>query len=200
MECEATFDELTASLKRCAAWLRDAEVGFVLAGSLAAWARGGPPVSGDIDFLVRPEQVERATQALAEHGLRIEQPPESWLVKAWDEEVLVDLIHQPAGLELEETFQRADELSVLSVDMPVMSVDDILVNKLLSFEEHYIDFVGLLPFARSLREQADWDAVRRRTEHSAIAAGFFTMAERLGIVGSAAAPVVAEPRIRVTSA
>lgn len=201
MECQATFDELTASLKRCAACLRDAGVDFVLAGSLAAWARGGPPVSGDIDFLVRPGQVDRAIQALAEQGLRIEQPPERWLVKAWDEEVLVDIIHQPAGLELEESFQRADELSVLSVDMPVMAVDDILVNKLLSFEEHYIDFVGLLPFARSLREQADWAAVRRRTEHSAIAAGFFAMAERLGILDSAAEPAGRDvPRIRVSSA
>lgn len=199
MDCEATFDELTASLKRCAAWLRDAGVDFVLAGSLAAWARGGPPVSGDIDFLVRPEQAEAARDALAAHGLRIEQPPEGWLVKAWDEEVLVDLIYQPAGLELEETFQRADVISVLSVDMPVMAVDDILVNKLLSFEEHYIDFVGLLPFARALREQADWAAVRRRTERSAIAVGFFAMAEALGITGDPAA-AQPSPRIRVTSA
>jgi hypothetical protein len=199
MDCQATFDELTASLKRSAAWLRDAEVDFVLAGSLAAWARGGPPVSGDIDFLVRPAQVDQAREALAANGLRIEQPPEEWLVKAWDEEVLIDLIHQPAGLELEETFERADVISVLSVDMPVMSVDDILVNKLLSFEEHYIDFVGLLPFARALREQADWDAVRRRTAHSAIAVGFFAMAEALGIVGGESA-AGEPPRIRVSSA
>jgi rhodanese-related sulfurtransferase len=198
MECEATFDELTASLKRCAAWLRDAEVDFVLAGSLAAWARGGPPVSGDIDFLIRPPQLDAARDALAGHGLRIEQPPEGWLVKAWDEQVLVDLIHEPSGLELEESFQRADVISVLSVDMPVMSVDDILVNKLLSFEEHYIDFVGLLPFARALREQADWATVRRRTERSAIAVGFFAMADALGIVGGE--PAHDTPRIRVSSA
>ncbi|MCW2990896.1 MAG: hypothetical protein JWM73_1490 [Solirubrobacterales bacterium] len=197
MDCEATFDELTATLKRCAAWLRDAGVDFVLAGSLAAWARGGPPVSGDIDFLVRPEQLDAARGALATHGLRIEQPPEGWLVKAWDEEVLVDLIHEPAGLELDETFERADVLSVLSVDMPVMSVDDVLVNKLLSFEEHYIDFVGLLPVARALREQADWDAVRRRTRSSAIAIGFFAMADALGIL---AEPLRDEPRIRISSA
>jgi hypothetical protein len=198
MECEATFDELTASLKRCAAWLRDAGVEFVLAGSLAAWARGGPPVSGDIDFLVRPAQVAAAREAFAAHGLRVEQPPEEWLVKAWDEDVLIDLIHEPAGLELEETFARAQTISVLSVDMPVMSVDDVLVNNLLSFEEHYIDFVGLLPVARALREQADWAAVRRRTAHSAIAQGFFAMAQALGIVEEGAARD--EPRIRISSA
>lgn len=87
----------------------------------------------------------------------------------------------------------------MSIDLAVMAVDDILVNKLLSFEEHYIDFVGLLPVARALREQADWAAVRRRTSESAIAAGFLAMAERLGIV-DAGGETAEEPRIRVSSA
>lgn len=199
-DCDATFDELTEAMRRCAAALRDAGVDFVLAGSLAAWARGGPPLSGDVDFVVRPAEVDGAVDALAGAGLRIERPPEGWLVKAWDGDALVDLIFDPAGLELEQTFARAETLSVLSVDMPVMAVDDVLVNKLLSFEEHYIDFVGLLPIARALREQADWDAVRRRTEGSAIAVGFLAMGERLGITREPAAAGAAGPRIRVSSA
>jgi hypothetical protein len=202
-DCDATFDELTVSMKRCAAVLREAGVEIVLAGSLAAWARGGPPLSGDVDFFVRPGDLERAIATLDADGLRIERPPEGWLVKAWDGDALVDLIFEPAGLELEETFARAETLSVLSVDMLVMTVDDVLVNKLLSFEEHYIDFVGLLPVARALREQADWSAVRRRTSGSAIAAGFLAMAERLGIADASEPAVAAAPeppRIRVTSA
>jgi hypothetical protein len=197
-ECDATFDELTATMKRGAGWLRDAGVDFVLAGSLAAWARGGPPVSGDVDFVVRPAELDRAAEALADHGLRLERPPEGWLVKAWDGDCLVDLIFDPAGLELEQTFARTETISVLSVDMPVMAVDDILVNKLLSFEEHYIDFVGLLPIARALREQADWDEIARRTDASAIAVGFLAMAQRLGIASGAAADDT--PRIRISSA
>lgn len=198
-ECNATFEELTAAMKRCAAALRGADVEFVLAGSMAAWARGGPPLSGDVDFLVRREDLERAATVLAGDGLRIERPPEDWLVKAWDGDALVDVIFEPAGLELDETFARAETLSVMSIDLAVMAVDDILVNKLLSFEEHYIDFVGLLPVARALREQADWAAVRRRTSESAIAAGFLAMAERLGIV-DAGGETAEEPRIRVSSA
>ena len=92
MDCQATFDELTASLKRCAAWLRDADVGFVLAGSLAAWARGGPPTDHDVDFFVREEDADRALAALESAGMRSEKPPEEWLYKAYDGEVLVDLI------------------------------------------------------------------------------------------------------------
>lgn len=196
-ECGASFDEITRAMKRCAAALRDAQVQFVLAGSLAAWARGGPPVSGDADFVVRPGDADPARRALTEAGMGIERPPEDWLFKAWDGGALVDVIHQPAGLDVEEVFARADLMSVASVDMLVMAVDDVLVNKLRSFEEHYIDFVGLLPIARALREQADWDAIRRRTADHPIAAGFLAMAERLGIAESGAGW---PPRIRVTSA
>ena len=196
-ECDATFDEITRTAKRCAAILRDAEVDFLLAGSVAAWARGGAPVSGDADFIIRPDDVDRAREALREAGFRVEDPPEGWLFKAWDGDVLVDVIHEPAGLALDDTFARSEVLSVASVDMPVMAVDDILVNKLLSFEEHYIDFVGLLPIARALREQADWPRVQACTSESAIATGFFAMAEALGIVPP---PGERQQRIRVSTA
>jgi hypothetical protein len=194
-----TFDQIIDTTRRCAAWLRDDGIGFVLAGSVAAWARGGPAVCSDLDFVVRPDDAQRALDLLAANGLRPERPPEGWLLKAHDGEVLVDLISELNGVALEDCFAAATTLSVMSVDMTVMSVDDILTTKLLSFEEHYIDFAGLLPIARALREQADWEAVRARTRHSAIAAGFFTMAERLGIApGAVAARDVS--RIRVSSA
>src|SRR3954467_15113047 len=139
-----SFDDILETMKRCAAWLREEDLDFVLAGSVAAWARGGPAVCSDLDFIVRPADADRALEILAARGLRAERPPEGWLLKAYDGEVLVDLIHEPNGLDLEQTLARAETLSVLSVDMPVMTVDDVLITKLLAYEEHYIDFVGLL--------------------------------------------------------
>jgi hypothetical protein len=203
--CDPDFDDIVATLKRCAAWLREAGIEHVLAGSAAAWARGGPAICSDLDFLVRPKDSAAALEVLAGHGLRPEHPPEGWLVKAHDGPVGVDLIHDPTGVDVDEAFARADVISVMSVDLPVMAVDDILVTKLSAFEEHYIDFVGLLPIARALREQADWEDVRRRTADSAIAHGFLAMAERLGIVAPPAPRLVDDPadagsRIRVTSA
>jgi hypothetical protein len=165
---------------------------------MAAWAHGGPPVSSDVDFIVRPADTERALQALTDAGLRPERPPEGWLVKAHDGDVLVDLIFEPTGLDVDQALADAQTLSVLSVDMKVTSVDDILITKLLAFEEHYIDFVGLLPIARALREQADWPHVQARTSHSAIAVGFFAMAEALGIVAPGGA--ARQQRIRVSTA
>jgi hypothetical protein len=199
--CDPTFSALVSTTKRCGAWLHEAGIPFVLGGSVAAWARGGPAVCSDVDLVVRPDDAERALEVLVEHGLRPERPPEGWLLKAYDGEGLVDLIFELHGLDIEETFARAEVLSVMSVDMAVMAVDDVLVSKLLAFEEHYIDFVSLLPIARALREQVDWTAVRRRTAQSAIAIGFLAMAEALRIVPAPAAggEAARESRIRVTT-
>ena len=200
-QASPSFDDLLDTMKRCASWLREAEVEFVLAGSVAAWARGGPAVCSDLDLVVRPADAERALEVLAEHGLRTEHPPEGWLLKAYDGDVLVDLIHDPNGLDVDATFATADTLSVMSVDMRVMAVDDVLVTKLEAFEEHYIDFVSVLSVARALREQIDWPAVRRRLAGNPFAIGFFAMAEALGVAPGQRASLrsVDEPRIRVTT-
>ena len=71
--------------------------------------------------------------------------------------------------------------------MPVASLDDVLVTKLLSLTEQEPDYSSVLEIARALREQIDWDAVRGRTEHSPFAQAFFTLVEELGIVGLPAA-------------
>src|SRR6185437_16060881 len=80
---EQEFERLLESMKRAAGILLEAEVPFILGGGLACWARGAPKTEHDVDFLVKPEDVERALAALAKAGLRTEQPPEGWLVKAY---------------------------------------------------------------------------------------------------------------------
>jgi len=53
-------------MKIAVAALRDAEVPFVLGGSVAAWARGGPEPDNDLDLMVPPAH---ADAALDEHAL-----------------------------------------------------------------------------------------------------------------------------------
>jgi len=71
-------------MKKSAGVLREAGVPFVLGGGLACWARGAPKTEHDVDFLVRPKDVEDAQQALANAGMRTEKPPEGRLLKAYD--------------------------------------------------------------------------------------------------------------------
>jgi len=81
---------------------------------------------------------------------------------------------------------RADELQVLSVQMPVLAATDILITKLMALEEHYCDFSRLLPVARALREQVDWEQVGRDVAANDFAVVFLVLLDRLGVVPGAA--------------
>ena len=61
---EQSFSAIEHALKRAAAALREADVPFLLGGSLASWARGGPETRHDLDLMIKPEDAERALEAL----------------------------------------------------------------------------------------------------------------------------------------
>jgi hypothetical protein len=170
------------TLKRSAAALRDHDIPFLVAGGVASWVRGGPATDHDLDFLVKPQDAEEALSVLVEIGLRPERPPEEWLFKAWDGDVMVDLIFCPAGLETAEAIERGEELEVQAMTMRVMRPEDLLVTKLMAMTEHSINYRSCLEIARALREQIDWDDVRRRSAGSPFGRAFFVIAEGLEIV------------------
>jgi hypothetical protein len=177
------FEAIKETLKKAAAALERAEVPFLLGGGLATWVRGGPETDHDLDFFVRPDDAERALGVLSEAGMRPEKPPENWLYKAWDGEVLVDLIFAPSGETItDENFERAEELEVNAVRMQVAALEDVIAAKLLALGEHEADYGPVVEMARSVREQVDWAQVRGRTASSPYAKAFFTLAEELGIV------------------
>jgi hypothetical protein len=78
--------------------------------------------------------------------------------------------------------ERSEELEVLAMRLPVASLEDVLVQKLLALTEQEPDYSSVLEIARALREQIDWDEVRRRTEESPFAQAFFTLLDELDIV------------------
>jgi hypothetical protein len=177
------FAGLITTMKRAAAALRRAEIEFMLGGGLAIWARGGPPSYHDVDLFVRPDDADRGLEALVAAGMRAEQPPEEWLYKAYDGDVLVDLVFRPSGGPItDEHFERATLLEVHALSMLVASIDDVLVTKLLALNEQEPDYRPVLEVARALREQIDWAFVEQRSESSPFARAFFTLIEGLGIV------------------
>ena len=172
-------------MKKAVAALREAGIRFLLAGSLAVWARGGPETRHDLDFVIKPEDADRALAALADAGMRPEKPPEEWLHKAWDGEVLIDVIYAPRGLEVtDEVIDRGDLLHVIGITIPVMAIEDVLATKLTALHEHELDYTSVLRIARAVREQIDWPSLRARTGGSPYAAAFFVMCEELGLVSS----------------
>ncbi|HEY6695028.1 MAG TPA: nucleotidyltransferase [Solirubrobacteraceae bacterium] len=197
---EQPFADIEHALKRAAAALRDAGIPFLLGGSLASWARGGPQTRHDLDLILKPEDAERALETLQQAGMRPERPPEDWLFKAWDGDTLIDLIYCPKGLPVDDDLiARGEELSVLGMDIRVMALEDVMATKLLALTEHSLRYDGLLQIARALREQIDWPAVRARTADSPFARAFFVLAEGLGIVPESGSGSRPQPTVRVVT-
>ena len=96
--------------------------------------------------------------------------------------MLVDLIFEPRGLVVDdELIARAEEREVMAIGIRLMALEDVLVSKLMSLDEHSADYSQLILMARTLRERIDWDDLRARTSASPFAKAFFTLAEELGI-------------------
>ncbi|MFE9773207.1 nucleotidyltransferase family protein [Streptomyces sp. NPDC005931] len=157
---------------------------FALAGSVAVYAHGGSGnLQHDVDFCVRPEDAETVAATLREAGLTVYAPPEDWLIKATcfgqDVDIIFELAHQPVSTEM---LERAEELSVESVRMPVLSPTDLLRSLLAAFSEHHCDFGAVLPIARALREKVDWERVRRDCGDEPMPAAFFFLLERLNVI------------------
>ena len=195
---EERFGPILATLRRTVALLRDAGIPFVVGGSLAAWARGGPEVTSDLDIMLRPCDAERALEVLVDAGMTPERPPEEWLLKAWDGDVLVDLIHCTVEGEVTDAvIERGEELTVTSVAMNVMRLEDMFALRLQTLNEHHLEYSGLLKMARALREQVDWDAVRERVRHTPYGMAFFTILEGLEVLPPAAGANAGGDRDRV---
>ena len=174
---------LAGTLKRVAAALKQAEIPFALGGSFAVYAHGGHSSDHDVDFLIREQDKERALLQLAAVGFEVEQPPEDWLVKVYDEGRMADLIYRPVESPVtDETLRDTEQLSVEAIFMPVLSATQLMIHKLLSYTQHYCDFATGLPLARSLREQIDWERVRRETIKSPYAEVFLVLLDRLDVV------------------
>jgi hypothetical protein len=188
---------LREALKLVAVALKESGLPFALTGGYALWARGAPEPLHDVDFMIAEEDVAEVATRLAEEGFDVVQPPEDWLFKVYTgapdapDSAMVDIIFRDAGQPAtREAVQEADEFEVLSVQMPVLSATELMVHKLAALDEHWCDFGWLLPVARALREQVDWDRVRRETSDNDFAVAFLFLAERLRIApeGGSVAP------------
>jgi hypothetical protein len=176
-------EEIRDLLKRTAVALKQGDVPFALCGGYAAWVRGAPEPDHDADFLVPAAESERAAKVLAEAGLQVQEPAEDWLIKVVADTSFVDVLWRTCGHPVEtDLIERAQDMSVLSVHMPVLGATDIVVTKLMALDEHYCDFSRMLPVARALREQVDWAAVDRAVQGNPFAGVFLELLDRLEVV------------------
>src|SRR6185369_16671118 len=127
------FAGIVTALRAAVPALHEAQIPFLLGGSMAIWACGGPQPAKDLDLMLRPQDAERALEVLEAAGFRAEHPPEEWLVKAWHGDVLVDLIFGPRGVPItDDVLARGHERSLVALRVRVMALEDVFTSKLLA--------------------------------------------------------------------
>ncbi|MEV0144509.1 MULTISPECIES: nucleotidyltransferase [unclassified Nonomuraea] len=182
-------DAILDTLKRASSGMKDAGVQFALAGGCAAYARGAAPSLHDVDFVITEHDVPAALEALRGLGFETAKPPEDWLVKAYDDGRLVDLIFRISDRPVtDELIERAEPMKASAVIVPVLEATDLVISWLMPLSEHACDYGALLPQVRALREQVDWQRVATVTAGSPYAATFLTLLERLGVLEAPVKP------------
>ncbi|HEX5535284.1 MAG TPA: hypothetical protein VFX33_16205 [Actinomycetales bacterium] len=171
------------ALKTVAVALKEAEVPFALAGGCAVYARGGPDSRHDVDFVIREGDREKVWRSLEERGLETIDPPEDWLFKARVAGEQVDLIFRLAMGPVDDCLLgRADQLTVDSVEMPVLAATDLLLGRLLAITEQSCDLSPVLALIRSLREQLDVDRIDTESSGHPFAEAAIDLARRLDLL------------------
>jgi hypothetical protein len=124
---EVTEQALLHTLTRVVNTLQQNGIKFAVAGVCAVYARGGPPSDHDVDVHLKESDAEAATQALVEAGMRPVDPPEDWLTKVYDGDLLVDLIFTPNRRPVTDVeLDRAEMLRIGPAEAPVVTGTDLL--------------------------------------------------------------------------
>ncbi len=174
---------LREALKLVAVALKEAEVSFALAGGYALWARGAPEPHHDVDFVIAEDDRDRVSALLVERGLEVVDPPEDWLFKVFVEGAMVDLLFRLNGEPVvAEDLADADALEVESVVMPVLGATTLMTAKLKALDERSCDLARVIPSARAVREQVDWDEVADAVADNDFAVVSLDLLARLGVV------------------
>ncbi|GFG65979.1 hypothetical protein MKUB_34690 [Mycobacterium kubicae] len=179
---DARCADLRETLRAAASALKEHGPRFALAGSYALWAYGAPEPTHDVDMVVAESDVPAAVTTLEKAGFRITRPPEDWLFKAQIGETVVDVLHRVNSEIVEpELLDCAQPRVVQAILMPVLPPTTVFIQKLRALTEHYCDFTKLLPAARAIREQLDWDTIEEKTADNDFAVAFLVLAGRLGL-------------------
>ena len=146
--------------------LRERDIPFVLIGGIPSAVYGRPRATQDLDLFVRPEDKDRALEALAEDGFDTVKKEPEWLYKAAKKDVLCDVIFRAEGdfyLD-EEMIERAVDEVYKGEQVLLVPREDLIIMKVVAHAEeigHYWhDAMALL-----ITEDIDWDYLVHRARH-----------------------------------
>lgn len=160
-------EEVTRVLARAISALDDKDVPYLVMGGLAAAAFARPRTTEDIDFFVKPEDANRALDALEAAGCDVEETEPMWLYKAWMDGVLIDVIFRSSGeIYLDDDMVRRGVVrEIRGTRTTLISPEDFLVIKAVATTEqgahHWYDALGLIA-----RHPIDWTYLVERARQA----------------------------------
>ena len=117
--------------------LLEENVKFIVVGAYALGAHGYPRATGDIDIWVEPsnENAQRVIHTLAKFGASLSNTSE----KDFEKEGIIfqigvaprriDIITTIDGVEFQTAYSRKEVISVEGLDIPILSLEDLIKNK-----------------------------------------------------------------------
>jgi hypothetical protein len=127
---------------------------------------GRPLETMDIDLFVRPDDAERAIEALERAGFEAERTAPHWLYKAYRSGVVIDVIFCSSGdVYLDaEMLSRARKGESHGVPVRLIAPEDLVVLKALAHSEptarYWFDALAVLA-----RSEIDWPYLIQRARH-----------------------------------
>ena len=129
---------LSKDFKEFIELLRSNRVEFLVVGAHALAAHGRPRYTGDLDLWIRPQadNITRLIAALdafgfASLGISVADfmTPQA-MVQLGYPPVRIDLLTAIDGVTFDESFERRTDVAIGGIVLPVISIDDLIRNKL----------------------------------------------------------------------
>ena len=139
------------------------EIPYAIFGSVASSYWGRPQPSGDIDVFVRAHDARRLHELLGEAGFKTEEENPKWILKAWKDGVLVDLIFKVRGdVYFDEPMQEhVVDAEYLGRPIKLLSAEDTVLIGALSNEyetpDHWFNALAILA-----NQDLEWEYLRFR--------------------------------------
>lgn len=140
-----------------------------LVGGAYAFARytGIERHTKDFDVFVKPEDFDRALEALGRQGWKTERTFEHWLGKAYHGDDFVDVIFSSGnGIARvdDQWFEHAVEGEVLGMPVRLVPAEEMIWSKSLIMERERFDGGDVNHLLHARMDDLDWDRLLRRFE------------------------------------
>ena len=144
----------------------DDKVDWALIGGVACAIYGRPRWSYDIDVFVGEPDALTALDRLADGGFATQELDPTWIYKAIDRGVLVDVIFKTAGdIYLDDDMvEHIRRVRFHGVDVAAAAPEDLVVIKAIVNKEarprHWYDALAIIA-----RNELDWEYLEHRARH-----------------------------------